>query len=106
MANYLKEERKRLGLTQEDIAKQVGVALRTYINWEHEVNPIPHDKVLKLKSLGFNMSYVLEIDNEMLVDRSTGDPPAGDALLNTLELIRKHTETAINLRKQELDKKD
>ena len=31
MANYLKEERKRLGLTQEDIAKQVGVALRTYI---------------------------------------------------------------------------
>ncbi len=106
MANHLKEERKRLGITQKEVATALNVSERTVMNWEHQVHAIPYDKVLKLKTLGFDMDYALEIDNEMLVDRSTGEPPAGDALLNTLELIRKHTETAINLRKQELDKKD
>ncbi len=106
MANHLKEERKRLGITQKEVATALNVSERTVMNWEHQVHAIPYDKVLKLKTLGFDMDYALEMERTTLVESSTGEPPAGDALLSTLELIRKHTEPAINLRKQELDKKD
>ncbi len=106
MSKYLKIERKKFGISQTELAEKLSVSLNTISNWELEKSPIPSNKIKELRLLGFDIEYVLTGERSMLVDRSTGDPPAGDALLNTLELIRKYTETAINLRKQELDKKD
>ncbi len=106
MSKYLKIERKNFGISQTELAEKLSVSLNTISNWELEKSPIPSNKIKELRLLGFDIEYVLTGERSMLVDRSTGDPPVGDALLNTLELIRKHTETAINLRKQELDKKD
>ena len=51
----IKELRKELGLTQVEVAKQVGVSLSAYLLWERGVsNPTPENleklkKVLQVK---------------------------------------------------------
>ena len=41
MANKIKETRKAVGLTQVQAAEFCGVPLRTWSNWEREVNTPP-----------------------------------------------------------------
>lgn len=49
----IKTIRKALGLTQQGLADALGVALRTYTDWERGVRPIPRTAELAL-------SYLLE----------------------------------------------
>lgn len=47
----LKEKRKKLNLTQTELAEKVGVAMRTVQNWEKEVNKIPKSTELLIDDL-------------------------------------------------------
>jgi transcriptional regulator with XRE-family HTH domain len=47
----LKEKRKKLGLTQTQLADKVGVAMRTVQNWEKETNKIPKSTELLIDDL-------------------------------------------------------
>lgn len=55
----LKEERQRLGLSQEKAASLCGAAKRTIAGWEKEVQ-IPAEKLALLMSAGFDAGYVLD----------------------------------------------
>lgn len=59
MSTFLLEERKRLGLTQVDIAKAISVSKGTYIRWEGG-SPIPSDKLARLSDEGFDVYYILK----------------------------------------------
>ena len=52
------EERARLGLTQQDVADQAEVHLKTVQRWEIEI-PIPADVLGQLTPLGFDVQYVV-----------------------------------------------
>ncbi len=102
----LKEEINRLGLKSNKFSELVKVSSRTQSLYENDHRK-PDSGYFQIASeLGIDVHYVLTGERTTLVESSTGEPPAGDALLSTLELIRKYTETAINLRKQQLEKKD
>ncbi|HDY98749.1 MAG TPA: helix-turn-helix domain-containing protein [Pseudomonas sabulinigri] len=58
VCSRLREERKALGLDQQDIAHALGVNLKTVGRWE-KVIAIPSDKLAGLASLGFDVMYVL-----------------------------------------------
>lgn len=48
-----------MGLTQEQLAGQLGVARRTIINHETEFHPIPLDVLNRLEELGADCFYIL-----------------------------------------------
>jgi len=55
MAINYKEARKRLGMTQSDVARAVGVSLNAYQMWEHHVGkPNPEHAVKVRKVLELN----------------------------------------------------
>lgn len=58
VSNRLKDERKRLKLTQKSIAEAVDMADKSVARWETGT-PIPSDKLAILASLGFDVSYLL-----------------------------------------------
>lgn len=58
MGSFLKSERKRLGLTLENVYSQVDIGKSTYARWEAG-SSIPSDKLAKLHQLGFDVLYVI-----------------------------------------------
>jgi len=57
-SNCLKNERKRLGYTQQVLANTVGVSDMTIKRWETGT-AIPSDKLAILATLGFDVLYIL-----------------------------------------------
>lgn len=58
--NRLKELRKEKKLTQEELAKKIGVHCRTLQNWENGVNTIKPDKAQTFADFfGVSVSYLL-----------------------------------------------
>ncbi|ENO98628.1 putative transcriptional regulator [Thauera phenylacetica B4P] len=55
----LAEERERLGLTQEEMAKAGGVAKRTYCNYENGDREPPSSFLGRLKEVGVDVGYLL-----------------------------------------------
>lgn len=55
----LREERERLGFTQEQLAEQLVVARRTVINHETEFHPVTMEVMNKLDKLGADCFYIL-----------------------------------------------
>lgn len=53
----LREERARLGLTQQEVADTANVHVKTVRRWESQV-PIPMDAVVPLLAVGFDVQYV------------------------------------------------
>lgn len=47
----LKRRREALGLTQEQLARELDVAVMTVSRWERGVNPIPHYIELALEAI-------------------------------------------------------
>jgi transcriptional regulator with XRE-family HTH domain len=58
MADRIRAERKRLGLTQEQAAKGLGIARATYKNLENVANP-QCSTLLGLKNLGMDPKALL-----------------------------------------------
>lgn len=64
--NRLKSLRKEVGLSQGELAEEVGVSYRTIQNWENGVNQIKPDKAQLLADyFGVEVSYLLgyDVDN-------------------------------------------
>jgi len=59
VGNRLRKERKRLGLSQEDVAKTTGTTTRTLIGWEAGNVKIPSHKLSLLSVVKFDTSYIL-----------------------------------------------
>lgn len=53
-----KEERERVGISQQALADRLGVSKQTIQNWEKDT-PIPSDATKKFLSLGIDPLYVL-----------------------------------------------
>lgn len=62
--NRIKELRKEKGLTQQQMAKELGLPYTTYINYENGYRNIPNKLLGKLESaFGVSASVILNIDN-------------------------------------------
>lgn len=68
----LRTERKRKKITQEDLAKSVGVSKRTIVNYESgEIYPKDRKMYYSLaNALGIEPSYLLSEDEEFILDSS------------------------------------
>lgn len=58
VSNWLKNERKRLNLTQKALAERLDVVEKSVSRWEADT-PIPSDKLFALRDLGFDVNYLL-----------------------------------------------
>ena len=53
----LREERARLGLTQQEVADTANVHVKTVRRWESQV-PMPLDAMVPLLAIGYDVQYV------------------------------------------------
>ena len=51
MLNNIEAERVRNRLTKEDVAKKLGVSMRTYCNWVKEETDIPGVALIRLSRM-------------------------------------------------------
>lgn len=59
--------RKAKEMSQTDVANKLGIAFRTYQNYENEKNSIPHDIVVKLSQLHkVSLNFILLGENDLL----------------------------------------
>ena len=58
-SDRLKIERKKAKITQQKLALLLDVSDMTIKRWETGVTPIPSDKLILMKSLGLDVSYIL-----------------------------------------------
>ena len=63
--NRLKQLRKEKGLTQQEVADEIGVTKRTYIYWENGENQIKTNKASQLADyFGVSVGYLLGYEPE------------------------------------------
>lgn len=63
--NRLKQLRKEKGLTQQEVADEIGVTKRTYIYWENEGSQIKTKKASQLADyFGVSVGYLLGYEPE------------------------------------------
>ncbi len=69
-AQKLKEGRKEAGLTQSELAKKIGVSLRTVAGWETNGRfPKTRDMYKKVADvLGISANYLMTDDEEFLIE--------------------------------------
>lgn len=61
MLNNIETERVRNRLTKEEVAKKLGVSMRTYCNWVKEETDIPGVALIKLgRIFGTSMDYLMQ----------------------------------------------
>lgn len=61
MLNSVEAERVRNRLTKGELAKQLGVSVKTYYNWINEDTDVPSSALLKMSTLfGTNIDYLLK----------------------------------------------
>lgn len=66
-----KEFKNKIGMTQQEIADEIGVTKRTYIYWEQGERPIKPDKAKQLADFfGVSLGYLLGF-TESKVDKET-----------------------------------
>jgi len=91
-------ERKRLALSQAEIADQIGVSKRSVIDWEADAASPKADYLVKMSGLGLDVTYVLtghHVDPALLAQLAStsqataGVEPNGGPL--TDKTIRAHT---------------
>lgn len=57
----IEAERVRNRMTKEELAKKLGISLKTYYNWLDEENDISSKKLFEMsKMFGVTMEYLLE----------------------------------------------
>jgi len=66
----IEAERARKGLTKEELAKKMGVSVKTYYNWLNGCSPIPSDILIKMsKFFDVTIDYLLktqELEKEVV----------------------------------------
>ncbi|WP_105198979.1 S24 family peptidase [Pseudoalteromonas sp. T1lg10] len=69
MTSFLRDERNRLGLTQAEASKAIGVGKTTLLRWESGY-PIPSDKLIALSDIGFDVNYILKGCSSTAIDKT------------------------------------
>ena len=60
MLTSIEAERVRKGLTKEELAKKLGISVKTYYNWVNEETDVPSSALLKMsKMFGTDVDYFL-----------------------------------------------
>ncbi|WP_353573162.1 helix-turn-helix transcriptional regulator [Candidatus Albibeggiatoa sp. nov. BB20] len=80
---FLKEERKRLDLTQGDVAKICGVTIKAVSNWETGRATIKSTYLDLLSRAGFNTDYIIT----GIYGRKKIEETSSAELLDILEMI-------------------
>lgn len=61
MLSSIEAERARNGLSKEELAKKLGVSIKTYYNWINEETDMPISKPVMLSRLfGTDIDYLLQ----------------------------------------------
>lgn len=61
MLNSIEAERARHQLTKEELAKKLGISLKTYYNWVNEETDMPISFLVKMSNMfGTTTDYLLE----------------------------------------------
>ena len=100
--NRLKILRKEKGLSQQALAKEIGVSYRTLQNWENGVNTIKPDKAQVLADyFGVSIAYLLGYDVVLksIENKTDGDDllSVGDDLLGVLNQMKWQQHELIDL---------
>ena len=61
-ANKLKSERKKLGLTQMQVAEICGITVRMWGNYERALNVPSVEIIFLLKDAGFDVGYLFSVE--------------------------------------------
>lgn len=57
----IEAERARKRFTKEELAKKLGISLKTYYNWLNEDTDIPGTKLMEMATMfGVTMEYLME----------------------------------------------
>lgn len=65
MPNNIKSERVRLGITQEALARRIGVAECTIRGWEQGIRSIPSKAAIEMSDLfGCSVDYLFALTEE------------------------------------------
>lgn len=124
----LKNERKKLKLTQQKFALLLDVSDMTIKRWETGVTAIPSDKLVLMKNLGLDVSYILfgesdqqqlEHDEALILEKyREADEATKNKMLMLLlgknntssSVVNQATHTGsgdqINAKKQKIDKRN
>ena len=100
--NRLKILRKEKSLSQQALAKEIGVSYRTLQNWENGVNTIKPDKAQVLADyFGVSIAYLLGYDVVLksIENKTDGDDllSVGDDLLGVLNQMKWQQHELIDL---------
>ncbi len=61
MLGSIEAERARNRLTKEELAKKLGISVKTYYNWINEETDIPSSKLVMMsKMFGTDIDYLLQ----------------------------------------------
>lgn len=61
MLSSIEAERVRKGWTKEELAKRLGVSIKTYYNWINEETDVPSTALVSMaRMFGTNIDYLLE----------------------------------------------
>ena len=61
MLRSIEAERARNGLTKEELAKKLGISIKTYYNWINEETDMPVSALIMMsKMFGKNVDYLIE----------------------------------------------
>lgn len=102
--NNLKDLRKEAGLTQDELAKKIGISKRTLAYWEKGENNIKAEKANELAKLfNVSVSYLLGYsdkkepyyDDEILLDNGSGGSVSLSEKRDS-DIIQKYTEQLFN----------
>ena len=102
--NNLKYLRKEAGLTQDELAKKIGISKRTLAYWEKGENNIKAEKANELAKLfNVSVSYLLGYsdkkepyyDDEILLDNGSGGSVSLSEKRDS-DIIQKYTEQLFN----------
>ncbi|WP_028042037.1 helix-turn-helix domain-containing protein [Candidatus Stoquefichus massiliensis] len=74
MLNNIEAERVRKRLSQDELAKKMGISLKTYYNWINEETDIPSSALIKFAKLfKTDIDYLLENSKNFMGDNFMGD---------------------------------
>ena len=60
MLTSIEAERVRKGLTKAELAKKLGISVKTYYNWVNEETDVPSSALLRMsKMFGTDIDYLL-----------------------------------------------
>lgn len=61
MLSSIEAERVRKGWTKEELARKLGISIKTYYNWVNEETDVPSTALVKMSRMfGTDIDYLLE----------------------------------------------